>query len=107
MEQVWAVLGEAPSVEPPEVLGALLARLEREPRALQAQAFGSRWLSQLAYAAAVLLVAAAGAGTGLFAAQSWRAAHRTASESDYSELFGEVPGGIGLVSAAFDSGGQR
>jgi anti-sigma factor RsiW len=109
MEQVWALLGEAPGVEPPEIVGALLARLEGEPRVLPVPVgrIDRRWFGQLAHAAAVLLVAGAGAGGGLFAAGLWQAANGTASESDYVDLLGEMPIETALVSATFDTGGGR
>jgi len=96
--RVWVLLGAAEVAVAPDVIGQLEARLERDPVVIA----GWRWwrLAPVAYAAAIVLFAAAGSVGGVYlAARSRPVLDASAAGSEYAELLDEVPPGLAPVAS--------
>jgi hypothetical protein len=92
---VWALLEAAEIAEAPDVVGWLEAHLDREPVAMTRR---QPWrFAPVAYAAAVLLFAAAGSLGGVYAAERRQPAGDGASDSEYAEFLGDAPAGLAPV----------
>jgi anti-sigma factor RsiW len=94
--RVWALLAAAEVAEAPDVVGWVEARLDREPSTMTRR---QPWrFAPVAYAAAVLLFAAAGSLGGAYAAERRQPAGDGASDSEYAEFLGDAPAGLAPVA---------
>jgi len=95
--RVWALLEAAEVAEVPDVLGRLDALLDREP-VMPARRRPWR-IAPVAYAAAVLLFAAAGSLGGVHAAERRSQAGNGVADSEYAEFLGDAPAGLAPVAS--------
>jgi anti-sigma factor RsiW len=96
--RVWGLLEAREVAGAPDVMGWLGAQLDREPSSMSTRQPAWRFV-RLAYAAAVLLFAAAGSLGGVYVAERGKPANRGAVDSEYAEFLGEAPAGLAPVAS--------
>ncbi len=103
--RVWTLLDAAQVAEAPDVVGWLEARLDREPSATTRR---QPWrFAPLAWAAAVLLFAAAGSLGGVYAAERRKPGSNGSLEAEYAEFLGDAPAGLAPVASILQPARMR